>query len=119
MPSALTAYGPIDSIIKNTPKVNPIDKNNSCRDALPEDATYVSLAAVGEGGQEHLNHKRIHIKKEVNQEFDAQTAPNHTPETNLDITSMLSVAQSSEDVKTRGGKIPPRVRWPRRSSAAT
>ena len=33
------------------------------RFALPEDASYGLLAAVGEGGQEHLNPKRIHKQK--------------------------------------------------------
>ena len=35
-------------------------------------------------------------KKEVNQEFDASTAPNATPETNLDITSNISISHSAE-----------------------
>lgn len=47
-------------------------------------------------------------KKEVNQEFDALTAPNRTSVTNLDITSKESISEKSEKVNTSDEKILPR-----------
>ena len=47
LPSALTSYGSIDSIIKNLPKVKALDKKGSCRDALPTDAEYMTAVESG------------------------------------------------------------------------
>lgn len=60
------------------------------------DVFYV-VVAVPDSKAKKMHIKSAYIsKKEANQEFDASTAPNRTPEANLDVTSSNSIPHSKE-----------------------